>query len=302
MVNFLNSFNITFIMEIRDYFGGRLNNQNTYNTYNRIIKRFLEWQQNNGSALNEIKIDQNTAEAFIQYLKERGASPNTLNVVASAIKKFAEINGEYFKITNVPQINQKVPDILSKEEIDALIDGIKDIRDKAIVSLLYDCALRISELVNLNCSDIDMENRLIFLEHRKKSRSPQKIPFSKRTKALLERYLEERDRRGFDKKTFPELFVGAGGRLSADGIRRNLRVYGLRILGKRIQPHMLRHSRASHLRDRGMSLDLLREFLGHRRVDTTLIYARLSPIELKAKLEELDETKNPNSKTPNAFK
>jgi len=286
-ISFLYTFHIIIFMMIDiDYFRGRLSNQNTYNTYNRIIKRFLEWQQN--SALNEIKIDQNTAEAFIQYLKERGASPSTLNIVASAIKKFAEINGQYFKITNVPQINQKVPDILSKEEIDALIDGIKDIRDKAIVSLLYDCALRISELVNLNCSDIDMENRLIFLEHRKKSRSPQKIPFSKRTKALLERYLEERDRRGFDKKTFPELFVGAGGRLSADGIRRNLREYGLRILGKRVQPHMLRHSRASHLRDRGMSLDLLREFLGHRRIDTTLIYARLSPTELKSRLEELE--------------
>ena len=110
-----------------DYFRGRLSNQNTYYTYNRIIRDFIQWQQNSGIKPSEIKINQSTGEAFIQFLKERGASASTLNIAASAIKKFGEINGNYFKITNVPQINQKVPDILSKEEIDALIDGIKDI-------------------------------------------------------------------------------------------------------------------------------------------------------------------------------
>jgi site-specific recombinase XerD len=268
---------------IEDYFNGRLRSKHTFEAYNRVIKEFFLWS-NNGD------VNQATTEAYIEYLKKKGLSPSTLNVAACALKKYGEIHGNYFKVTNIPAIDQKVPDILSEDEVRALIDGIKDIRDKAIVALLYDCALRVGELVNLNYSDVDMENRLLILEHRKKNRAPQAVPFSKKSKEILERYFEEREKRGFSKKIYPELFVGGvNGRLSVAGIRYNLKRYGQRILGKPVHPHQLRHSRASHLRDKGMSLDLLREFLGHRRVDTTLIYARLSPSELKSKLEELEE-------------
>jgi len=266
---------------MEDYFKGRLENKHTFDAYNCVIRDFLTW--NNGG-----KLCQETVEAYIETLKQKNRKPSTLNMAACALKKYSEIHGNYFKVTNIPTINQESPDTLSEDEVNTLIDSIKDIRDKAIVSLLYDAALRINELVNLNCSDVNMADRLLLLDHRKKSRAPQAVPFGDKTRKILKEYFEERERRGFTTTEYPELFIGVGNRLSADGIRKNLKRYGMKFLNKPIHPHMLRHTRASHLRNKGMSLELLREFLGHRSIDTTMIYGRLSPIELKSRLEELE--------------
>lgn len=271
-----------------DHFKGRLENKHTRDSYNSMVTRFFEWC---GNGNGDCDVNQTTVENFIDYLKhENNLSPGTLNVAASALRKYGKIKGVRFDVTNVPKVVQNSPETLSEEEIITVIDHITDPRDKAMIALLYDSALRISELVALNCDDVDLDGQLIHLSHRKMHNAPQAVPFGKKTKKILIKYFDERSVRGFgDRVKNPELFIGAGSRIHANTVRMHIGNYSERFIGKRIAPHQLRHSRATHLRNSGVSIEMLREFLGHSSISSTMIYARLSPIELQKQLRKIGE-------------
>jgi len=219
---------------------------------------------------------------FIDYLRQRGLAPSTINVAYHSVKHIAEITGEEVPHVSLPPCEEKLPSFLSEDEVKKLIDNIPNLRDQCIIALLYDAALRRGELVALNCEDVDLKEKTVTIKRREKETFPHVLPLSKRTEELLRRYLRVRGcKRG------EALFISSTGRrLTPSGVYYIVRVWGERILNKPIHPHQLRHSCAAALRLQGASLDLLSDFLGHKNVNTTRRYARLIPADLKKQLPE----------------
>jgi len=239
------------------------------------IRRYIEWAKLDRATVSKLP-------EFIDYLKQRGLAPSTINVAYHSLKHIAEITGEEVSRVSLPPVEEKIPSFLSENEIKMLIDGIPNLRDQCIVALLYDAALRRGELVALNCEDVNLKEKTVTIRRREKEVYPHVVPLSERTVELLRRYLRARK----CKKGEP-LFVNSGnGRLTASAVYYIVRVWGLRILNKPIHPHQLRHSCAALLRKQGLSIELIGDFLGHKNLNTTRRYARLTPTELKKEIPQ----------------
>jgi len=219
---------------------------------------------------------------FIDYLKQRGLAPSTINVAYHSVKRIAEITGEEIPRVSLPPVEEKIPSFLSENEIKTLIDNIPNLRDQCIVALLYDAALRRGELVALNCEDVNLKEKTVTIRRREKEVYPHVVPLSERTAELLQRYLRVRKcKRG------EALFTNdVGERLSPSAVYYIVRQWGLRLLNKPIHPHQLRHSCAIALRKQGIPIELIGDFLGHKNLNTTRRYARILPAELREKIPQ----------------
>jgi len=249
----------------------RCNTDSTFKTYKHGIAKFAE-------LCPDVELNQQGIEEFVDRLKEAGYSAQTINSYVYGLKKVAKISGiGDVLVTNLPKIETKPPETISKDEVRKLIENISDTRDKAIIALMYDCALRLEELRMLDLEDLDFQERSIFVS--RKGGLPQKLYFGQKTHDILMDYLNERKRRGvYD--TIPALFVSRT-RISRWEVGKVVRFWSKTILDKKIHPHILRHSRALHLRDHGVNLEDLKDFLGHSNINTTFIYARMSSKQLK---------------------
>jgi len=245
----------------------------TLHTYAWWITKFSEFC---GGALTKECFEKKTHE-FIEYLKREGYAPSTIRTAYAAIKMYAEGYGVNLRLTNLPPVEEKIPDYLEEEEVKKLIDGTLCLCSKAIIALLYDCALRVGELIELNVEDVDLKDRTIFVRGREKSRSPQRLPMSEKTAEILERYIKES---GLESgPLFPS--SSSNGRITNYGVYCVVRSWGEYILGKKVNPRMLRHTAAVVLRRRGVDMESIRDFLGLKTDATTRRYARLVPTELK---------------------
>jgi len=219
---------------------------------------------------------------FIDYLKQRGLAPSTINVAYHSLKHLAEITGEEVPHVSLPPVEEKIPPFLDEDEIKTLIDNIVNVRDQCIVALLYDAALRRGELIALNCEDVNLKEKTITIRRRKGGFWPHALPLSEETIKILRRYLKIRK----CKRGEPLFTNDIGERLSPSTIYDIVKRWSRRILGKHVHPHQLRHACAIALRKHGLSLDTLADFLGHKSLNTTRRYARLVPTDLKKQLPE----------------
>ena len=253
-------------------------NENTNIAYLKWMKIFLEWH---GPVKDRAEaFSQKTIETFIEHLKDK-YSPSSVNQAAAAIKKWARGWGYKPDITNKPKIMEQLPGMLEEEAVTVLIDNISGVRDRTLVALIYDCALRVSEVVDLNLSDLDFENDCVLIKSRKEKGKTQNIPFSKKTKRYLEdyvRYLRVNEENGINDKP---LFIGKENRISVSAVERIVKKYGEIILGKHLNPNTLRRQKATSLRKQGVPIDTIADFLGHLNINATLRYARLPPSALK---------------------
>jgi integrase/recombinase XerD len=190
-----------------------------------------------------------------------------------------------------PRVPQGIPKALTEAEVDALLaavtgDGPTSLRDRAILETLYACGLRISELVGLDVGAVDLEDG--FLRAFGKGAKERIVPVGHTAAAAIEAWLPARAavlaraRRG---RSDPDaLFVNPrGGRLTRQGCWHIVAGYGLRAgLGGRLSPHVLRHSCATHMVDRGADLRVVQELLGHASVSTTQIYTKVTQSRLRA--------------------
>lgn len=190
-----------------------------------------------------------------------------------------------------PRRNRPLPHFLSTDEIGRLLDaprgrGSLPLRDRAILETLYSAGLRVSELVGLNDSDLDLESGLVRV--RGKGRRERLSPIGSFAAKALRRWMAERDRHRRKPSDGPvPLFVNRlGSRLTTRSVGRMLEKY-LRETGldRRTSPHTLRHSFATHLLDRGADIRSVQELLGHKSLLTTQIYTHVSTATLRAAYE-----------------
>jgi integrase/recombinase XerD len=190
-----------------------------------------------------------------------------------------------------PRVPQGIPKALTEEEVAALLRAVtgEDAaarRDRAILETLYATGLRISELVGLDLAAVDLEEG--FLRAFGKGAKERIVPVGHTARAAIEAWLPARAeilgraRRG--RADVEALFINPrGGRLTRQGCWKIVAAYGLRAgLGGRLSPHVLRHSCATHMVDRGADLRVVQELLGHASVSTTQIYTKVTQSRLRA--------------------
>jgi len=264
---------ISYISDVKEY------SKHTVNSYGSDIKAFINYLENKAITESNIK-------KYIQYLSENNYSSSTINRKISSIKSFT---GWLYVIQNVKNMETKnikslknskqLPDVMSVTYLNKIIDELPEtndveIRDKAIIELLYSSGLRVSELVNLDLSDISSVYSIKVTGKGSKQRI---IPINDHAMRTITQWINKsRDNLiKFDQKA---LFVGLrGSRINDRQVRR--------ILLKRVgtYPHAIRHSFATHMLESGADLRIVQELLGHKDASTTQIYTHVSTKELKKK-------------------
>lgn len=263
---------------------------NTLRAYRNDLEEYLEFLKSMNADIKDVT--PRLMRQYIVSLHDKGLSPSTIARKLATLKSFykylykkgyIEKNLGSYVIT--PKIPQKLPKFIEQTKILKIIESLPEssfteLRDKLIFVLFYSTGARISELVNLNVEDIDMNERLLKLKG--KGNKERIVPFAKYTGKLLEKYLASRNNyynplnvRG------PLLINRKGKRLSVRYIRNIIYKVTEKYIGERINPHALRHSFATHLLEKGADIRIVQELLGHSSLSTTQKYTHLSVEKLK---------------------
>jgi integrase/recombinase XerD len=227
-------------------------------------------------------------ERYLAELRAAGLSPSTIARRVAAVRSFfrhqqllgARTDNPAAEL-NLPRRRRKLPRTLSPGEAERLIDAAlgtqpRDLRDRALVELLYGAGLRVSEAVSLEKGGVDLDGRLVRCIG--KGNKERIVPMGRQAADALRRYLS-RGRPYLDRRHRPELFLNAqGGPLTRAGafliLRRLAAKAGLE--PERVHPHLLRHSFATHLLEGGADLRSVQEMLGHADLATTELYTHVS--------------------------
>lgn len=231
---------------------------------------------------------------FVEWMNQNGISPRTQARTISGVKSFYKfllieeaVENDPTTLLESPRIGRKLPEILTDDEINNLIDAIdvtkaEGLRNRAILETLYSCGLRVSELVDLKVSNLHFEQE--FLRIAGKGERERLVPISKRAIEDIKKYLVNSRKKLVIEKGFENVvFLNRRGRkLSRVMIFTIIKNLADKIkLEKNISPHTFRHSFASALVQGGADLRTVQEMLGHESILTTEIYAHLDKEYLK---------------------
>ncbi len=273
--------------------------QNSVAAYINDINKLVEFLDKNFKKIAPDKVKLSHLKSFVEWLNERGVSPRTQARTISGIKSFykyllieGKINSDPTALLESPKIGRKLPDILSMEEIDSLIEAVdldkaEGQRNKAMLETLYSCGLRVSELVNLKITNLFFEQGFIKIEG--KSDKERLVPVSKRAIEEINKYLSGyRKTLKISKESENVLFLNRRGKkLSRVMIFTIIKNLAEKIgLKKKISPHTFRHSFATHLINGGADLRAVQEMLGHESILTTEIYTHLDRDYLRSTIHQ----------------
>lgn len=217
---------------------------------------------------------------FVAEMNHRGLAPKTISRKLSSIRVFFDWLGERVPHNpargfNTPRLRHKLPNLLDVDQVHELLNfkakSPIERRDLAIMELLYSSGLRLTELAQLNCEDLDFDNALVRVTG--KGNKTRLVPVGRKARKALDEMLKERS----DVHPGAPLFVNRSGtRLTSRSIQMRLKRYGVTQLASHaLHPHMLRHSFASHVLESSGDLRSVQEMLGHADISTTQIYTHL---------------------------
>ena len=269
--------------------------RNTVEAYRRDIEALFEYMEDRYSERDPTKFTRVQLKNYFRDLFSHGYSRRSVRRKHSAIRRFyrfLQINGlvksnPVTKILNI-KLDKPLPDVLSEEKLNSMLegwkpDGVFDIRNRAIIELLYSTGIRVSELVGISMGDVDFKRREIRVLG--KGNKERIVPVGAPAYEALLQYLQVRE------KLNPRsdvLFVSKSGRpLTRDMVWRIVNqvfkklsaIYG-------VHPHTLRHSFATHMLSGGADLRTIQELLGHESISTTEIYINLTLPKIKKIYDE----------------
>ncbi len=251
--------------------------KHTLRAYRRDLETFFGFLEEKRMSV----VDQNVITFFVGYLLKYGLDARTVARKLSSLKSFFKTLKKMGIVTEnpaagikTPKTKKHLPGFLTYEQVKQGLE-IGDPRDKAIIELLYSCGLRASELVGLNVSDIDLNREEVRITG--KGDKQRIVPLGRFAKRAVVQYLQERKSKG------PQFFLNyRGARLSTRSLQRIVRKYLMRLArAAGTNPHILRHSFATHLLDNGADLRAVQELLGHASLSTVQIYTHLTTKRLK---------------------
>lgn len=262
----------------------------TVNSYSEDIYKYLEYMEskNISSALD---ISYNNLLDYLKYLDDNKYEVSSVARKIVSIKAFHKYLSENYNVVdistkiNTPRFYRKLPNILTIEEVDNLLD-IKldtpfDYRNKAMLELMYSSGLRVSELINLDLSDIDLNNN--YVRCFGKGSKERIVPIGEYSSKYLSIYINEY-RDSMKKGYYTEkIFLNNHGKeMTRQGFFKIIKKIAKdKDINKNITPHMLRHSFATHLLNNGADLRTIQEMLGHSSISTTQIYTNVTNDILK---------------------
>ena len=272
--------------------------ENTLDNYERDILKLLEFVDNNEINISCIKISEEIVQQFIYGIAKK-VNPRSQARIISGLRSFFDyLIFEKYRESNpmdlieAPKIGRKLPDTLSENEINELISAI-DLskvlgeRNRTILETMYSCGLRVSEIITLRISDLFFEEGFIRVVG--KGNKERFVPIHQRAQKFILFYIKDiRFHLIIDKKFEDTLFLNRRGKgLSRQMIFMILKDLAIKInLQKKISPHTLRHSFATHLLKNGADLRAIQQMLGHESITTTEVYVHLDNSYLKSVVEK----------------
>jgi integrase/recombinase XerD len=264
----------------------------TLESYGRDLATLAEFASGRGTPLE--RMDRHALEAFIRQQMGQGLSPRSVARRVAAVRGFyrflvidRRLESSPADMLQPPKAWPALPKFLSLEEVDQLIaepDVSTPIgqRDRAMIELLYATGMRVSELVAVRASDLHLAEH--YLTCVGKGNKERLIPIGDEASGWITTYQRDGRRALLKTRTTPRLFVNVrGGPLSRVGFWKILKAYGRRAnLPASLSPHVLRHSFATHLLERGADLRAIQMMLGHADLSTTQIYTHVLEARLKS--------------------
>jgi integrase/recombinase XerD len=257
---------------------------NTAKQYTHLFSEFMRYHK--GIPLNEI--NELDIKKYMHGIVKQGKSTSYQNQVINAIKFYYEqvldMPQRFYEIDR-PKEAQKLPSVLSEDEISKVIAVTTNLKHKAILVTVYACGLRLAELLNLKITDIQSDRKLLLIRGSKGNKDRYTI-LSETTLTLLRKYYV-----GYKPKIY--LFEGQhGGRYSGKSVQNIVKHALLKATIKRhASPHTLRHSFATHLLENGTDLRYIQTLLGHSSPKTTEIYAHVSTKGLRDVVSPIEKLK-----------
>ena len=263
---------------------------NTVTSYLRDVRQFATYLQGTGVALTAC--NQAHVEAYMAYMTGHGKSAASVARGVASLKSFYQylmsvgaVDANPAKGVSPVRTERKYPQILTSKEVELFLEqpqcvDAKGYRDHAMLELLYATGIRVSELIDLNLSDVNFSAGLLHCASRGKERV---IPLYATAIRALQDYVREYRPQIVEDPKEKALFVNMSGeRMSRQGFWKIIKYYQEKAgIQKDITPHTLRHSFAAHLLENGADLRSIQEMLGHADISSTQIYSRLVSQKLK---------------------
>jgi len=259
---------------------------NTAEAYIDDLNKLMNYIGSNAD-ISILSLSYNDLQQFLAQLNDIGISARSQARIISGIKSFYRfllieeyISSDPTELLESPKIGQKLPEILSENEINSLIDSIdlskpEGQRNRALLEVLYSCGLRVSELIGLQFSNVYFDEQFVIV--RGKGNKQRLVPISAKALKEINNYLIDRHRLKVQKGFEDTLFLNRRGRgitrvMVFLIIKEQAKIAGIR---KTISPHTMRHSFATHLLEGGANLRAIQMMLGHESITTTEIYTHI---------------------------
>lgn len=265
----------------------------TISAYRRDLRRYLK-ELDDAGVTRPADVEPKHVVAALESRSGDGVAASTLNRWLAAVRHFHRFcvreglaSSNPAALVDGPARGLSLPKALEVDEVSAIIEAAsgtepRELRDRAILELLYGAGLRVSELVGLDIDDVDLEERAVRCLG--KGDKERVVPLGAPAADAIRRYVREgRGELASAQRSTPALFLSArGGRLSRQSAWACVKRYAARVYpDKRVFPHALRHSYATHLMARGADVRVVQEALGHARLSTTQVYTLVSRKKLK---------------------
>lgn len=256
--------------------------KNTVVSYRRDLMQLAAYLEEQGIS-DPSKVTKTSLNSYVFYLERQGKATTTISRVLASIKAFfhyefreGRIRKDPAEMLKTPKIEKKPPVILSVREVDSFLkqpdgDSPKEVRDKAMLELLYATGIRVSELIGLRVRDVNLSVGFITCRDEQKERT---IPFGKTASQALNRYLSDSREKLLKGHDSPWLFTNCSGQpMSRQGFWKIVKYYGEKAgITSDITPHTLRHSFAAHLIGNGADIQAVQTIMGHADLATTQMY------------------------------
>lgn len=267
---------------------------NSVDAYQRDVDKLFSFAEGEGVAIEEITYEH--LQQFVAQLQDLGIHPRSQARIVSGIKSFFHflvvdgyLQNDPTELLESPKVGFKLPDVLTVEEINRIIDSIdlttnEGQRNRALLEVLYSCGLRVSEVIHLCYQDLFLDEEFIRVEG--KGSKQRLVPISKKAIKEIQLYLPDRvtPKKGFEDILFLSKRGKTLSRITVFYIvKQQVEYAGIH---KNISPHTFRHSFATHLLEGGANLRAIQEMLGHESITTTELYTHIDREFLRREILE----------------
>jgi len=267
--------------------------KNTISSYRTDLLHFIDHLKTKGVS-DADKVKRQEIMNYLLSLKDKGISSNSISRALVAIKMFYKflvqerlVKDDVAGVLESPKLIRPLPNVLGMAEVDKLIRApdVRDwmgIRDRAALELLYATGMRVSEIAELTTEGLNLD--VGFIKCKGKGDKERIVPLGRKAKEAVTRYLEKVRPGLLKKRQDTHLFLSRLGRkISRQSFWKMIKKYAAQArIKKKITPHTLRHSFATHLLERGADLRVVQEMLGHADISTTQFYTHVNKERLKS--------------------